>query len=159
MKYIIVLLFLNSLFSQGWGPKKDRHQRKETMIIWKLTEELELTSEQAEKFFPEHREHRANIEELREKIENLGEKSLDNFDNIKSEEITRIIKERQDLKKKIIDMETQFIFSMKNLLDSKQLALLATFKSKMMNDMRADLKGNKKHKKKKKKRKKGRGMF
>ena len=159
MKYIIVLLFLNSLFSQGWGPKKDRHQRKETMIIWKLTEELELTSEQAEKFFPEHREHRQNIEGLREKIENLGEESWGNFDNINSKEITKIIKERQDLKKKIIDLETEFIFSMENLLNSKQLALLATFKSRMMNDMRSDLKGKKKHKKKKKKRKKGRGMF
>ena len=159
MKYIIVLLFLNNLFSQGVFPKKDRHERKETMIIWKLTEELELTSEQAEKFFPEHREHRQNIEELREKIENLGEESWGNFDNINSKKITKIIKERQDLKKKIIDLETEFIFSMENLLNSKQLALLATFKSRMMNDMRADLKGNKKHKKKKKKRKKGRGMF
>ena len=129
------------------------------MIIWKLTEELELTSEQAEKFFPEHREHRENIEELREKIENLGEESWGNFDDINSKEITKIIKERQGLKKKIIDLETEFIFSMENLLDSKQLALLATFKSRMMNDMRSDLKGKKKHKKKKKKRKKGRGMF
>ena len=159
MKYIIVFLFLNNLFSQGVFPKKDRHERKETMIIWKLTEELELTSEQAEKFFPEHREHRQNIEELREKIENLGEESWGNFDNINSKEITKIIKERQDLKRKIIDLETEFIFSMENLLNSKQLVLLATFKSRMMNDMRADLKGEKKHKKKKKKRKKGRGMF
>ena len=159
MKYIIVLLFLNNLFSQGWGPKKDRHERKETMIIWKLTEELKLTSEQAEKFFPKHREHRANIEELRDKIESLGEKSWGNFDNINSKEITKIIKERQDLKKKIIDLETEFIFSMENLLESKQLAVLATFKSKMMNDMRADLKGKKKHKKKKKIRNKGRGIF
>jgi hypothetical protein len=159
MKYIIVVLVLNNLFSQGVFPKKDRHERKETMIIWKLTEELELTPEQAEKFFPEHREHRVDIEELREKIENLGEESLENFDNINSKEITKIIKERQDLKKKIIDIETEFIFSMENLLNSKQLALLATFKSRMMNDMRAELKGKKKHKKKKKKRKKGRGMF
>ena len=159
MKYVILLLVLNNLFSQGVFPKKDRHERKETMIIWKLTEELELTSEQAEKFFPEHREHRQNIEELREKIENLGEESWGNFDNINSKEITKIIKERQDLKKKIIDLETEFIFRMENLLNSKQLALLATFKSRMMNDMRADLKGKKKHKKKKKKRKKGRGIF
>ena len=159
MKNIIVLLIFNNLFSQGVFAKKDRHERKETMIIWKLTEELELTSEQAEKFFPKHREHREHIEEFREKIENLSEENWENYDNMNSKEITKIIKERQDLKKKIIDLETQFIFSMENLLDSKQLALLATFKSKMMNDMRADLKGNKKHKKMKKKRKKGRGMF
>lgn len=159
MKNIIVLLILNNLFSQGVFPKKDRHERKETMIIWKLTEELELTSEQAEKFFPKHREHRSDIEKLRVRIENLGEENWENFDKIPSKQITRIIKERQDLKKKIIDTETEFIFSMENLLNSQQLILLATFKSRMMNEMRADLKGKKKHKKKKKKRKKGRGIF
>ena len=159
MKNIIVLLILNNLFSQGVFPKKDRHERKETMIIWKLTEELELTSEQAEKFFPKHREHRADIEKLKKRIENLGEENLENFDNLSSKEINRIIKERQDLKKKIIDIETEFIFGMENLLNSKQIVLLATFKSRMMNDMRADLKGKKKHKKKKKKRKKSRGIF
>ena len=159
MKNIIVLLILNNLFSQGVFPKKDRHERKETMIIWKLTEELELTSEQAEKFFPKHREHRADIEKLKKRIENLGQENLENFDNLSSKEINRIIKERQDLKKKIIDIETEFIFGMENLLNSKQIVLLATFKSRIMNDMRADLKGKKKHKKKKKKRKKSRGIF
>ena len=159
MKYIILLLVLNNLFSQGVFPKKDRHERKETMIIWKLTEELELTSEQAEKFFPKHREHRADIEKLKKRIENLGQENLENFDNLSSKEINRIIKERQDLKKKIIDIETEFIFGMENLLNSKQIVLLATFKSRIMNDMRADLKGKKKHKKKKKKRKKSRGIF
>ena len=159
MKNIIVLLILNNLFSQGVFPKKDRHERKETMIIWKLTEELELTSEQAEKFFPKHREHRADIEKLKKRIENLGQENLEDFDNLSSKEINRIIKERQDLKKKIIDIETEFIFGMENLLDSKQIVLLATFKSRIMNDMRADLKGKKKHKKKKKKRKKSRGIF
>ncbi|MFL3008543.1 MAG: Spy/CpxP family protein refolding chaperone [Candidatus Neomarinimicrobiota bacterium] len=159
MKNIIVLLILNNLFSQGVFAKKDRHERKETMIIWKLTEELELTSEQAEKFFPKHREHRADIEKLKKRIENLGQENLENFDNLSSKEINRIIKERQDLKKKIIDIETEFIFGMENLLNSKQIVLLATFKSRIMNDMRADLKGKKKHKKKKKKRKKSRGIF
>jgi ABC-type uncharacterized transport system fused permease/ATPase subunit len=123
MKYIILLLVLNNLFSPGGFPKKDRHERKETMIIWKLTEELELTSKQAEKFFPKHREHRAEIEKLKEKIENLGVENWENFDKISSEDITKIIKERQDLKKKIIDLETEFIFNMENLLNSKQLAL------------------------------------
>ena len=83
---------------------------------------------------------------------------MENFDNLSSKEINRIIKERQDLKKKIIDIETEFIFGMENLLNSKQIVLLATFKSRIMNDMRADLKGKKKHKKKKKKRK-SRGIF
>lgn len=159
MKNIIVFLILNNLFSHGVFAKKDRHERKETMIIWKLTEELELTSEQAEKFFPKHREHRADIEKLKKRIENLGQENLENFDNLSSKEINRIIKERQDLKKKIIDIETEFIFGMENLLNSKQIVLLATFKSRIMNDMRADLKGKKKHKKKKKKRKKSRGIF
>ena len=40
-----------------------RSERRESMVIWRLTEDLDLSSEQAEKFFPRFREHRANLDE------------------------------------------------------------------------------------------------
>ena len=38
----------------------------ETMMIWKLTEELNLQVEQADKFFPRFREHRKVIDEIKQ---------------------------------------------------------------------------------------------
>ena len=99
MKYILLFSFLTGAVAQNydWDNEKSRGRRSsekmENMIVWRLTDDLDLTTDQAEKFFPKHREHRANIEELRQKIENLSEESWENFDNINSKEITKIIKE------------------------------------------------------------------
>ena len=42
-----------------------RSERRESMVIWRLTEDLDLSSEQAEKFFPEFRSHREDIQKIR----------------------------------------------------------------------------------------------
>ena len=47
----------------------------EAMMVWKLTEELDLKVEQADKFFPRFREHRKEIDEIKNKERALG-KSL-----------------------------------------------------------------------------------
>ena len=48
----------------GWSyDETTRAERRESMVIWRLTEDLDLSSEQAEKFFPRFREHRANLDE------------------------------------------------------------------------------------------------
>ena len=154
-----------SLGRSGNGNKKhdreDRLERRETRIIWRLTEELELTTEQAEKFFPKHREHRKIIESLRDQILDLSEKNWDKINNQDVEEITyaditKVIKNHQDLRKKIIDIETEFIFKMEELLTPKQLAILATFKERMIREMKSELKdkkGNNRNRKNKRNRK------
>ena len=56
---------------RGDWDKSDRKNMK-TMNIWKLTEELELSEEQAEKFFPKFRAQQEKMEKLREE----GKESL-----------------------------------------------------------------------------------
>ena len=55
--------------------EEDNKKDMETMMIWKLTEELDLQIEQADKFFPRFREHRKEIDEIKNKERALG-KSL-----------------------------------------------------------------------------------
>ena len=67
----------------------------ETMMIWKLTEELELQVEQADKFFPRFREHRKAIDEIKNKERALGKslnQNMKNNDKIRAEEVNKIIK-------------------------------------------------------------------
>ena len=53
----------------------------ETMMIWKLTEELDLQVEQADKFFPRFREHRKAIDEIKNKERALGKSLNHNMNN------------------------------------------------------------------------------
>jgi hypothetical protein len=57
----IVETELDSTFNLG------NRKEMESLMIWKLTSELDLEVEQAEKFFPRFRRHRNEIEALRKK--------------------------------------------------------------------------------------------
>ena len=137
--------------------RNDRQRKRETRIIWYLTDELELSAEQAEKFFPEFRAHREDIQKIRIQIQNIGVKQIEksdqkDLDKLTSDEISEMIDKYHSLRKKIIDIEAEFMFQMKNVLTPKQIALFLTFKERMMNNMASELE----HKKSKRDKKSGR---
>jgi len=57
---------LDSAFNLG------NRKEMESMMIWKLTSELDLEVEQAEKFFPRFRKHRKEIEDFKKKRPFIG---------------------------------------------------------------------------------------
>ena len=138
--------------------KRDNRQRKrETRIIWYLTDELELSADQAEKFFPHFRAHREEIQKIRIQIHDIGGEQIDKFDQkdldkLTFDEISEMIDKYHGLRKKIIDIEADFMFEMKNVLTPKQIALLVIFKERIMNNMVSELE----HKKSKRDKKRGR---
>ena len=74
------------------------------------------------------------------------------MDKLTSDEISEMIDKYHGLRKKIIDIEAEFMFKMKNVLTPKQIALFVTFKERMMNNMVSELE----HKKSKRDKKRGR---
>ena len=75
-----------SNLNENWFEKKrkkskrdDRQRKRETRIIWYLTDELELSAEQAEKFFPQFRAHREEIQKIRIQIQNVNSKHESKF--------------------------------------------------------------------------------
>ena len=68
MKHIFLMIFVSGLIAQDFdSPERDpdRSDKMEMMMIWKLTDELDLTPEQAEKFFPRFRKHRNELDEVK----------------------------------------------------------------------------------------------
>ena len=72
-----------------------RSEKRESMVIWRLTEDLDLSSQQAEKFFPRFREHREKLEKIakdeRKSLMEIRFKIRDN-DEISKSEMERTIK-------------------------------------------------------------------
>ena len=101
----------DSLYEQG------NRKSMESMMIWKLTDELELEVDQAEKFFPRFRQHRAEMENLRRKQRSLAGSIRLNIKNEKltSSEVNRIIKETSSLKRKMSDLEEKFLINSGNI--------------------------------------------
>ena len=164
MKFLhfILIFLLNALiFSQDDNSREilsdslyEQGNRKsiESMMIWKLTEELELEVDQAEKFFPRFRQHRVEIENLRKKQRSLAGSLRLNIQNEKltSSEVSRIIKETSSLKRKMSDLEEKFLINSGDILNPLQQAKLGVFKHKMMKDLKGKMKNKRSDKSKRK---------
>ena len=91
MKHILILFTLSGLMAQKhdryekdrWDDAPVRSERMESMVIWRLTDHLELSSEQAEKFFPRFREHREDIKQLGKDEREIYESIRDQMDDDK----------------------------------------------------------------------------
>ena len=164
MKFLhfILIFLLNALiFSQDDNSREilsdslyEQGNRKsiESMMIWKLTEELELEVDQAEKFFPRFRQHRVEMENLRKKQRSLAGSLKLNVKNSKltSSEVSRIIKETSSLKRKMSDLEENFLIDSGDILTPIQQAKLGVFKHKMMKDLKGKMKNKRSDKGKRK---------
>ena len=74
IKQILFIFFISFLIGQegrrgkydnyAQGNDSSKKEKMEMMMVWRLTEALELNTEQAEKFFPRFREHRKGIEKI-----------------------------------------------------------------------------------------------
>ena len=159
--FILLFLFAVQIFSQddnSWEILSDslyeHGNRKsiESMMIWKLTKELELEIDQAEKFFPRFRQHRLEMENLRKKQRSLAGSLKLNMKNDKltSSEVSRIIKETSSLKRKMSDLEEKFLINSGDILNPVQQAKLGVFKHKMMKDLKSKIKNERSDKGKRK---------
>ena len=123
-----------------------RSERRESMVIWRLTEDLDLSSQQAEKFFPRFREHREKLDKIgkeeRKSLMEIRFKIRDN-EEISKSEMERTIKNVAELRKDRVDLETKFILGMEDILDPNQMVKLSVFKLRLMKEMQGEMRDRK----------------
>ena len=86
MKYIILANILTVLLAQRYGGfeedyrfnQSERPARVENMVIWRLSEDLNLSTQQAEKFFPRFRDHRKEMDKIKDEERKVYESILEN---------------------------------------------------------------------------------
>ena len=136
---------------------KGKQEKMEMMMVWRLTEALDLSTEQAEKFFPRFRDHRKGVEKIRLDIKENAEEmkyKIKNKENLTENDVIKAMGKVKELRKKIEDAEFTFLSGMSDILRPDQLASLGLFKQRMLNDIKGELKdSNKKDRKREKKRK------
>ncbi len=124
---------------QGFGQQSER---MEMMMTWKLTEELELTPEQADKFFPRMRAHRENLEninnELKEAAKDIHRK-LEDDKEISDNEFNKMFEMIIELERQKIDEKTRFITELNGILDNTQRVKLTMFKNKFAKEMKEQI--------------------
>ena len=164
MKYIIFVNILTVLLAQRHDRYEEdyrfnqgkRTARVENMVIWRLSEDLNLTTQQAEKFFPRFRDHRKEMDKIKDEESKVYESILEKSgmdDKVTSSDAKKIINTISKLQIKRIDLQSNFITEMDGILDPGQMVKLAAFKHRLASDMRSEMQGKKDRGKRKKNRK------
>lgn len=117
-------------------------ERMEMMMTWKLTNDLDLTPEQADKFFPRFKEHREKMGDLEKETFNVSEKIKEKIDSGKEISVTELneaLENLNQLEMMKIDEKERFINEMSDYLSTNQLAKLALYKHYFIKDLRKEI--------------------
>jgi|UniRef100_A0A7V3VUQ3 Spy/CpxP family protein refolding chaperone len=136
-KIIFLVLPILLLFAQEEFERKDPREIIERVRIYKLTEALDLSEEQAAKLFPHLKEMRKNEQEFqRQRMELL--KDLKDLLNRKADEseIIKVLNRYQELQKKRMESQINEIEGIKKILTPEQQAKFLIFQEEFEQEIR-----------------------
>ena len=116
-------------FRGRWGDPQRMRERLSAVKIWKLTEYLDLSEEQAGKFFPRTREHQKEMDKLiqqRHQLYGDFQKKI-NDGKVSARDVDRYVAETTRLDKALIELRAKHIQGLKDVLTDEQLARFAVF--------------------------------
>lgn len=130
-------------------PDRDDHSRK-AMGVWQMTERLDLTEDQAEKFFPKFRSYREDMEKIeddkKEALKSIHE-SLKDGKDVSEKDVDRAIKDLESFEKRKLQARIDFMNDLDGVLTTKQRAQLLMMPYGMKKEAKDKIKKHKKNKK------------
>ncbi len=138
MKKYILSLIINVVILSVWAqPNHEEIKRIEAMKIGYLTKNLNLTTEQAEKFWPLYNAYQNEEKTIRRQIHQL----MRNKPHEKSDaEMKEALEKGLSLKQKKLDLEKKYLDKFLGVISAKQVGALyraeREFKHQMFRELR-----------------------
>ena len=167
LKIIVILISLSltsEAFSQPFhggpplnGPRREQiRKRINTIKIWKMTEELNLSEQQSEKFFPIYNTFESKRKEAEDQrfdlLRILDDLTLE--ENPSETEIYKLIDQLENIDQQMVNNRVEFKNKLKEILTTRQIGRLFVFEIKfqrqiqnIIRDVKMEM-GNKMNKRK-----------
>ncbi len=138
---ILVSLFLSlSSFAQHPGKDKEEFERYKAQRISYMTEKMELTPEEAQKFWPIYNEYDSQRGELHFKKRNLERRVKDEFDKLSTKDFEKINNEIVSIYMQEAELVKTFNERFKKVLPVSKVVLIGPteneFRFKMIREFR-----------------------
>jgi len=119
------LIFIISLvfFVNSFGQKVDDSDVKSYKIAF-ITERLDLSSKEAQEFWPIYNEHNNRYDDLKENTWEPIKKDLKNIDNLSDQEAEELLKNYRAYKKKRLEYREAFIKDLLTVISPKKVMQL-----------------------------------
>ena len=149
MKNISIFMLLTAMVvGQIPDPPLERHVdpkergRIEIMKMWKLTEHLNLSEEQATRFFPRYQNMREGIEVLNVRQKELVEeykKMMEKGDGINDDDFNRLMKQFQEIEETKVKEKFRFVHDLSDVLTPDQRARYVMFEVRFKHELQKAL--------------------
>ena len=139
---LLLLFMIGTLAAQPGrpgGPGGQYGERMEMMMIWKLTDHLELTQDQAEKFFPSMRAHQKQVLKIRKEEKELFTplyKKVKKGEDVSKAEATKLLNKVAAYEQKRSKARIDFVKNSGDILNPTQQVKLLMFDGKMKQQVR-----------------------
>lgn len=139
-KLILIIMLCGLIFGQNQNSsKKDIQDKKGVWLVGMQTKYLDLSTEQAEKFFPLQREFHGKIEEIKKKQRDAI-KQLDNdTENPSKADFNKVIEMEKKLKIEAATMHANFLTAAQNILNDNQMVKLLLMEEQIKDKLSSEL--------------------
>jgi len=150
IKVLIAVIFLLSTIStiaQGPGMGQKSRKKKEKIKTYKIafiTEKINLTPEEAEKFWPVYNVHMDKMQELQEKRFESRPPASEDFNKLTDTDAEAILDKMLDNEQKIANLLSDFRNTLKPILPPKKILLLFNAEREFRIELMKRLANNKK---------------
>ena len=103
---------------------RERKENIETMKIAFITQKLDLTPEEAQRFWPVYNQYTDKLQELRKKRREDNRTAHQNFDQLTDKEVEQSVDNEIIFRQKELDIQKEFHAKFKTVLPIKKVAKL-----------------------------------
>lgn len=144
MKYIFLLLLLFS--ATTYAQRGERGEKIKAYKLAHITEALDLTPSEAEKFWPVYNQHEDTMHSLRSKMRKEGfGKRVENIDGLSETQALEVIQKGLKFKEDEIIANRKFVETLKGILPATKILKLhraeESFKRMLLKRMRGGKEG------------------
>jgi hypothetical protein len=122
MKHIAIIGMLILMSLTSYGQDKAAMQKIESARIALITERLELTPDQAEKFWPLYREYNLQRRQMREEFRNTRQSA--DLQNLSEEQSKELMQQTMNLKQQELNLERKYAERMTQVISTQQMLRL-----------------------------------
>lgn len=113
---VLLLLSISTVFAQ--------HEKIKALKTAHITTELNLSSSEAEKFWPIYNASQKKTHQLRKQLRDIHKKLDETFDTISEKEAQYILNTTMNLDKKMYEEKNALTLKLKNILSAKKIIQL-----------------------------------
>jgi NADH dehydrogenase/NADH:ubiquinone oxidoreductase subunit G len=108
----------------GDKPTQSGKERVQALKVAFITQRLNLTSEEAEKFWPIYNEYQDKREAVRQQLAENRKKINEQSETLTPEELMKLADQEMTLRQQDLDLQKEMHEKLKKVLPAKKLALL-----------------------------------